>query len=245
MADPISDVVRPWVNGLDLAQAHRETCGSLTLASICLKMKRLCTRCRLSMCSKHVKPEREQVSERLARTVVAVCDDLARKCASALTDLNRYHRYATRREASHLCLGRGSTYLADRAIVVFARDDDYFFGVLHSRVHEALGACAWARNCVRRERLPLHPHHHLRDLPLPLAARAGAGGRSARRGDRRGGAGAGGAARRVAEPGRRERGGAEEAHADQPVQRAADLAGPGASEAGCGGARCVWVAARL
>jgi type II restriction/modification system DNA methylase subunit YeeA len=26
--------------------------------------------------------------------------------------------------------------LADHAIVVFARDDDYFFGVLHSRLHE-------------------------------------------------------------------------------------------------------------
>ena len=30
--------------------------------------------------------------------------------------------------------------LADSATVVFARDDDYFFGVLHSRVHEV-----WAR----------------------------------------------------------------------------------------------------
>ena len=40
----------------------------------------------------------------------------------------------------------------------------------------------------------LHPHHHLRDLPLPLAARPGAGGRSARPGHRRGGSRAGGEA---------------------------------------------------
>ena len=54
-----------------------------------------------------------------------------------------------------------------------------------------------------RERLPLHPHHHLRDLPLPLAARPGAGGRSARAGHRRRGSRSGGEARRVAQPDRR------------------------------------------
>jgi hypothetical protein len=44
----------------------------------------------------------------------------------------------------------------------------------------------------------LHPHHHLRDLPLPLAARPGAAGRRARRGHRRGRARAGAPARCLA-----------------------------------------------
>ena len=69
---------------------------------------------------------------------------------------------------------------------MFARDDDYFFGVLHSRIHELWALRTGHAAARSRERLPLHPHHHLRDLPLPLAARAGAGGRPARRGHRGG-----------------------------------------------------------
>ncbi len=32
--------------------------------------------------------------------------------------------------------GYGNNVLADHAVVVFAREDDYFFGVLHSKIHE-------------------------------------------------------------------------------------------------------------
>ena len=51
--------------------------------------------------------------------------------------------------------------LPDATIIVFARDDDYFFGVLQSRPHTL-----WAeaiRNAVARgaKRPALHPHHLL------------------------------------------------------------------------------------
>jgi len=57
----------------------------------------------------------------------------------ALAPLSRY--IATTRVSKHrlfVWLGRGT--LADSATIVFARDDDYTFGVLHSRAHEL-----WAR----------------------------------------------------------------------------------------------------
>ena len=45
--------------------------------------------------------------------------------------------YATARLAKHrLFVYVGSKTLPDGQLVIFARDDDYFFGVLHSRVHE-------------------------------------------------------------------------------------------------------------
>ena len=62
------------------------------------------------------------------------------------------------------------------ALIVIARDDDYTFGVLHSRVHE-LWARAHGNAAPRgRVRLPLHPHHLLRDLPLPAPHRRAARG---------------------------------------------------------------------
>src|SRR5690606_31215337 len=53
---------------------------------------------------------------------------------------------ATPRVAKHrLFVWAPPRLLPDSAVVVFARDDDYFFGVLHSRAHEvwSLRMCTW------------------------------------------------------------------------------------------------------
>jgi type II restriction/modification system DNA methylase subunit YeeA len=59
----------------------------------------------------------------------------------------------------------------DSRVYVFARDDDYFFGILHSRVHEAwtLANCSWhgvgndptyvARTCFETFPFPWPPGH--------------------------------------------------------------------------------------
>jgi type II restriction/modification system DNA methylase subunit YeeA len=58
---------------------------------------------------------------------------------AALRNLSRY--LATPRLTKHrLFVWLDAEVLPDSQIIVFARDDDYTFGVLHSRVHEA-----WAR----------------------------------------------------------------------------------------------------
>jgi type II restriction/modification system DNA methylase subunit YeeA len=57
----------------------------------------------------------------------------------ALQDLTQY--VSTTRVSKHrLFVWLEPSVLADSAVIVFARDDDYFFGVLHSKVHEL-----WAR----------------------------------------------------------------------------------------------------
>ena len=54
----------------------------------------------------------------------------------------------------------------DHALIIFARDDNTTFGILHSRFHEAwslrLGDLA-----RQGQRPTVHPDHDLRDLPLP------------------------------------------------------------------------------
>jgi hypothetical protein len=58
---------------------------------------------------------------------------------AALAPLQRY--IATTRVSKHRIFAfLHGAVLADSATIVFAREDDYFFGILHSRVHEV-----WAR----------------------------------------------------------------------------------------------------
>ena len=57
----------------------------------------------------------------------------------ALKGLKRY--FVTPRHSKHrIFTWEPLEVVPDSALVVFARDDDYFFGVLHSRIHEV-----WAR----------------------------------------------------------------------------------------------------
>ena len=68
-----------------------------------------------------------------------------------------------------------SAYLADDSTVVFARSDDYFFGVLYSRLHEV-----WALKLGTRleTEAALHAYDLFRDFSFPSAeSGAGAGDR--------------------------------------------------------------------
>ena len=58
--------------------------------------------------------------------------------------------------------------LPDSQVIVFARDDDYFFGVLHSR-HTSCGRAAWARSCETRA--ALHATTTFETFPLPETRR--------------------------------------------------------------------------
>ena len=63
----------------------------------------------------------------------------------------------------------------DHQLFVFARDDDYFFGVLHSRCTNS-GAGTMDATVMDLKRPPsVHAHHLLRDVPAAVAAGTGAG----------------------------------------------------------------------
>ena len=61
------------------------------------------------------------------------------------------HRARRGHEAPALRLAAGATSLPDSQLIVFARDDDYMFGVLHSR-STSCGRAAWARSCASTSR---------------------------------------------------------------------------------------------
>ncbi len=87
----------------------------------------------------HVYPTRQQVQQKTNQELWWLHGGPTRAMRQAIKPLKRY--IATPRVGKHrLFVWLGADILPDTALVVFARADDYFFGVLHSTWHEL-----WAR----------------------------------------------------------------------------------------------------
>jgi hypothetical protein len=159
---PNSDVVRPYFNGKDLNQRPRQqwTIDFGLEASI------------------EVAARYEQPFEHVARTVKPARDKNNREAyrltwwlyaetRPAMRSAFAAHRrfLATCMVAKHrLFVWLPSISLPANVVIVFARSDDYFFGVLHSRLHEV-----WAlRLGTRLETRPRYtPTTCFETFPLP------------------------------------------------------------------------------
>jgi len=129
---PNRDVVRPWVNGLDLTRRKRgfwiidfgtnmtEDAASLYEAPFAY-VEQHCKAARLKFYPQGTSWWLHERSRPELR--------------QALTGLTRY--LGTARVAKHrLFVWLDHDVLPDSQVIAFARSDDYFFGVLHSRAHE-------------------------------------------------------------------------------------------------------------
>jgi hypothetical protein len=88
---------------------------------------------------KNVYPARQKANQATAREKWWIHWNPRTQMRESLATLKRY--IATPRVAKHrIFVWLENDILPDAQLVVFARDDDYFFGVLHSRLHEL-----WAR----------------------------------------------------------------------------------------------------
>jgi hypothetical protein len=131
-----ADVVRPWVNGLDITRRPRgmwiiDFGTDMTIDEAALY------EAPFEYVREHVKPAR--MVSRTTRSEWWLHERPRVDMREALTGLDRY--LATPRVTKHrLFVWLPARTLADSQLIVFARDDDYFFGVLHSSVHEL-----WAR----------------------------------------------------------------------------------------------------
>jgi type II restriction/modification system DNA methylase subunit YeeA len=133
-----SDVLRPWINGLDITRRAQgmwiiDFGIDMPLSQAALYEKPF------EYVRKHVKPERDKVNNALERERWWLHARPAPDMRQAIKPLSRY--IATARVAKHrLFVYVASETIPDGQVVVIARDDDYFFGVLHSKLHEL-----WAR----------------------------------------------------------------------------------------------------
>ena len=221
-----SEVVRPWANGLDVTRRSRD----MWIVDFDMNMSEY-EAAQYEMPFEHikneVKPARDKVRNSLERQRWWVHGRPAPELRQAIAGLGRY--IATARVAKfRLFVFLDENVLPDGNLVVFARNDFYTLGVLHSRIHEV-----WALQMgTQLEDRPRYSHTAtFGTFPFPRPTEA------QRRGHRRGGGGVEPAAGGLAESRGRQRGGVAAADADQPLQRPSYLAGQRAPDAGRGGVR--------
>ena len=135
---PNSDVVRPWVNALDIARRPR----GMWIVDFDMNMSEheaAQYEMPFEYVRQHVKPFRENVRNPLERRRWWVHGRTAPDFRQAVRHLDRY--IATPRVAKHrVFVFLASCIIPDGAIVAIASDSDYDLGILHSRIHER-----WAR----------------------------------------------------------------------------------------------------
>jgi type II restriction/modification system DNA methylase subunit YeeA len=133
-----ADVVRPWVSGVDLTGRPR----NMWIVDFGVDMPEndaALYEAPFEYVLEHVKPFRQTVRRQSYRERWWLHMEPRTAMRQALQPLPRY--LATTRVSKHrLFIWLAHETLADSATIVFASGEDYFFGILQSRVHDL-----WAR----------------------------------------------------------------------------------------------------
>jgi hypothetical protein len=127
------DVLRPWLNGMGITRRWDgkwiiDFGADRTLAHASLYSAPF------EHVLKHVKPERDQNKRDIRRTRWWLHSEVCPAMRAALKPLHRWP--AISRIAKHrIFVWFPSEFLPDDGVYVFARSDDYFFGILQSSPH--------------------------------------------------------------------------------------------------------------
>ncbi len=131
---PNTDVVVPWINAHDVVQRPRDM-WIIDFGIDLTETEAAKYQLPFEYVRKHVKPKRDLVSNNQERTHWWIHGRPAPMLRSALRSLRRC---IVTPETSRYRLFAWKTTTGNIAhkLYVFVRDDDYFFGILHSRAHE-------------------------------------------------------------------------------------------------------------
>jgi type II restriction/modification system DNA methylase subunit YeeA len=131
---PNSDVVRPWINALDVTRRYRDM-WIVDFGVSTPEEEAALYEGPFEHVRRYVKPARDLVRNHLERARWWLHGRPAPDMRSALAGRGRF--LCTPLVSKHrLFVWFGCEILPSHATAVFAREDDYFFGVLHSRPHE-------------------------------------------------------------------------------------------------------------
>jgi type II restriction/modification system DNA methylase subunit YeeA len=134
---PNSDVLRPWANGRDIVQRSRQAWIIDFASSMSIRDASLYEE-PFRIVEALVKPERDKVNRKRYREYWWLH---AEPCAEMRRRVEALDRFlVTTMVSKHRVFAwMHSPTLPDHQLIAFARSDDYFFGVLQSRVHEVWG----------------------------------------------------------------------------------------------------------
>jgi type II restriction/modification system DNA methylase subunit YeeA len=163
---PNSDVIRPWVNGLDITRRRRNM-WIIDFPPGTTEEQAALYETPFKYVNTVVRPMRAKAKSGDATGVPWWIHQRPRPdMRRALRPLSRY--LGTPRLTKYrFFVWLRSEVLSDAQLIVFARDDDYFFGILHSRPHEV-----WAlRMGTQLEDRPRYtPTTTFETFPLPHAS---------------------------------------------------------------------------
>ena len=130
---PNADVVRPWANGLDVTRSPQDMWIIDFPADMTEEQAALYER-PFEFIREQVKPMRAQNRRLTYRTRWWIHAEYRGEMRAALASCQRF--IVTPTIAKHrLFVWMPQPTLPDHQLIVFARDDDFFFGVLNSRLH--------------------------------------------------------------------------------------------------------------
>lgn len=131
---PNSDVVRPVASAVDLVRRSRNV-WTIDFGTSRTEEQAAQYEIPFEYVKAKVYPERKDNHRESYREKWWIYAEARPGMRDALASLARY--IATPRVAKHrLFVWQGPRVLCNDGTIVFAREDDYFFGVLHSRIHE-------------------------------------------------------------------------------------------------------------
>ena len=131
---PSSDVIVPWINSLDLLRRDRSM-WIIDFGDSMPKDEAAKYEHPFQIVGQRVQPERAKVKRKRYRDFWWLHAEPCSEMRKAIVRNNRF--LVTPTVSKHRIFAWWTTpTLPDHQLVAFGRADDYFFGVLHSRVHE-------------------------------------------------------------------------------------------------------------
>jgi type II restriction/modification system DNA methylase subunit YeeA len=181
---PNSDVVRPVASAVDLVRGSRNV-WTIDFGTDRTKEQAQQYEMPFEYVKAKVYPERKDNNRESYREKWWIYAEARPGMRDAIASLTRY--IATPRVSKHrLFVWQEPRVLCNDRTNIIARDDDYLFGVLHSKLHEAwsLSTCSWhgvgndptynAASCFETFPFPWPPGHEPKNSPLVEAIAAAA-----------------------------------------------------------------------
>jgi hypothetical protein len=162
---PNSDVVRPWVDGLDVPRVPQRK-WIIDFPPGMEEDEAMFYEQPYEYLRRHVQPKRAGNKRSIYRDRWWIHERARPEMRIALAKRDRF--IATPTVSKHrVFVWLPPETLPDSALIVFARDDDWFFGVLHSRFHQVWALCLGTQLREKKSGFRYTPTTCFETFPFP------------------------------------------------------------------------------